>query len=227
MKPEDRVSDHGRWTKVPPKRKPAPKPAPKPAATMWDQAGLFTAWQPQPQISRAAASGFKWIALQVGGDTASAVTQARAAGLHAVAWGLAGAPGWTPEADGYIVQIEASDQYTAALALLPTLPAGKPRAVVTTFGGADTPALVAPLAKLADLALVECYLQDDPVHGNIDQMLWQAQQYGWHRALPVIGLYHEVALAQYPTLGARPYSVWLAEEMRDQDWSDCKARNGA
>ena len=52
-------------------------------------------------------------------------------------------------------------------------------------------------------------------------MLWQARQYGWPLAVPIIGLYREKTLADYPTLDVRGgFSVWRAETMRDADWDD-------
>jgi hypothetical protein len=195
----------------------------------WNAPGLFTAWgfdATSPQWSaaelagKARAAGFRWVAVQTTtGMLLGNALALRDAGLKAVLWGLPGSVWDTNDLfEGYIVQIENPDQYREAVHVLPSLPT--PRAVVTTFGGEDTKGLVKPLLKYTSTALVECYKQDDPIHADIDRMMWQAAQYGWPRAHPVLGLYGGIGLGGYVNLGKRQFSVWTAEEMSDQDWID-------
>lgn len=191
---------------------------------LWHGKGLFTAWAPMTVLEKAASARIDWVALQCSADQAHVqliddeIAQVRRAGLHAVVWGVAPCA-FPTDADGYIVQIETGDQRDAALELLPTLPVGKPRAIVTTFGGSDSADLVKPLRDHVQLALIECYLPDSPIHGDIGRMLWQAHEYGWPAALPVLGLYHGATVDQYT--GFTPsdgFAVWVAEELDDQAW---------
>jgi hypothetical protein len=196
---------------------------------LWDSPGLWTAWgfahgewPASTLAARAAGAGFRWVALQAGQHTAADAEAVRAAGLKYVVWGLA--PFDAPTAaDGCVVQVEDSEQYAAALAQLPKL--GGARAVVTTFGGADTPELVGPLALHASVALVECYRQDDPIHAQIGRMMGQAKHDGWPAARPVIGMWGGVGLDAYPELKPGGYSVWNAEQLSDDGWAQLTAFN--
>lgn len=174
-----------------------------PGRSLFQGRGLFTAWGAGAAPS-ARDAGFDWIALQ------------KSATLwHALP--LQGTAG-----DGWIVQIEGPNQYQAALELLPTLEGEC--AVVTNFGGCDNRELVDALP--VSTCLVECYAPEDPTHADIPRMLWQAGQYSWPIAVPVLGLYHDTGLDAYPLLDrSGPFAVWLAEELRPQDWQDLSTFN--
>lgn len=196
---------------------------------IWDGYGLFTAWgftatgghitfpDPTALAQRAKSAGFDWIACQTGQHDTEIATEIRKAGLKYVCWGIC--PLNPPvKPDAVIVQVENVDQYNKALAQLDSLPT--PRACVTTFGNSDTPDLVAPLNAACDLAIVECYIEDDPIHADVDRMLWQAGQYGWSAAVPIIGLYGDAKLADYKSLDlSKGFSVWVAEELDDDQWT--------
>lgn len=215
-----------------------PVAVPKPAArlTLWDTPGLFTAWgfangdwSGAILGAKARDAGFEWVALQVGQFSGADVSGLRGCGLRIALWEIAGDMQTSQaqlafvQPDGYLLQIEDTSQYQAALAYLR---AGvgdgvRDRAVVTTFGGADAPQLVSQLTERVDMALVECYAQDGPPHGDTLRMTWQARNYGWPRAVPVIGLFHGVPLSQYTIRPfGRGFSVWNAESLNQEDWTD-------
>lgn len=159
------------------------------------------------------------------------------AGLDVYLWGIpddgdhrAALEAFAGIVDGYIVQVENDEQYRA---LLDNLEDGVgenlPRAVVTTFEGVNTTrngAILTPermqpiMAAGITTAFVECYRQDDLRHGDLALMLWQARQYGWPRAVPVIGLFRGNRLRDYGEVASLEgdWGFWNAEQIHPDDW---------
>jgi hypothetical protein len=226
---------------------PSPPQPPVPAPA-WKLPIAFTAWgfedgtlRADVLAARLVEAGVRSIAIQIGPSGPRVAPSDMAildtAGLDVYLWGIAndGDHQAALEAvagivDGYIAQVENDEQYAA---LLDSLEAGvgehMPRAVVTTFEGVNTthnglvqtPERMQPLiAAGITTAFVECYLQDDPRHGDLPLMLWQARQYGWARAVPVIGLFRGYRLRDYgdlPSL-AGAWGFWNAEQIHPDDW---------
>jgi hypothetical protein len=132
-------------------------------------------------------------------------------------------------ADGWIPQIEDDPQY---FALIPHLEAGVgehlPRAIVTNFEdinktreGVPTPERMKTLTDAGiTTAFVECYLQTgDPVHRELDRMIDAAYGYGWHMAIPVIGLYWDVRVRDYDMRKhERAWGFYYVEGVAYDDW---------
>ena len=190
------------------------------------------------QLRRA---GIRSVALEIDELT---LDQARAfdrAGLDVVLWGVGSAgdhrgtiAALRGVADGYLLQIEDDAEYSAAVAKLEAgVGAGLPRAVVTTFEGANTgrngqPLYPERMQRLKDdgvtTAFVECYERDG--HADLSTMKWQSQIYGWPRFVPVIGLYAGARLSDYPQLDAfgQEWSFWRTEQIDPADWKVLEGR---
>lgn len=195
---------------------------------------VFTAWGTAPGgqwenslgslITQAKSAGLSGIAVQATQAQAKHVQQIKDGGLKAYVWDVIG-PGWKARldslnTDGLIVQVEGPGQFDGAVAgLLEDPLPGKPRAVITTYGGLDTPAKWGRLAGLGvEACLVECYAADDPViHADLDKMLWQGTQYGIpkDKLFATVGTYRGERPTAYRGLNERAgmVSLYLAEMM--------------
>lgn len=151
------------------------------------------------------------------GATPEYVQVLKEAGLAVYAWDYAtlndGAEISRLGVDGYIPQIEGPNQDDAVLANFAAgVGKGLYRSVVTTYSGENVP----ELQKYIYTALVECYAPENPPAQYIERMIWQGQQYGWKKLVPVYGLYHDYPLTNYSRL-TRECGIWLAETCSDAD----------
>jgi hypothetical protein len=227
---------------------PLPESPSVPAASTWKLPIAFTAWGFQDGLftakelaDRLVDAGIRSIAIQIdqGGPRATRPDAEifKRAGLDLYLWGIpdAGDHESALEAfegivDGYIAQVENDDQYRALLAILEAgVGENLPRAVVTTFEGINTtrnglirtPERMQPLTAAGiTTAFVECYRQDDESHSRLSLMTWQAGQYGWSHAVPVIGLFRGDRLRDYKDLGSfgRVWGFWNVEQIHPDDW---------
>jgi hypothetical protein len=98
-------------------------------------------------------------------------------------------------------------------------------AIYTDFRGMDTQERAKPWIDAGFLCVTECYLSQNPyaTPANLDFRAWQI---GWPTSYPCISNYNNVDLAYYrdkmtQKSGApfKYFSVYLAEYMRDEDWT--------
>jgi hypothetical protein len=195
---------------------------------------------------RCVEAGIKTIAFQGGQFAPIHVHRARNLGLRIAVWG---SPGGSDadylsmaDAEGYIPQIESTDEYNHCVHNL-TAGVGKGLsiAMVTTLAGLYTytsrnigtpqehPTTV-ETEVLAELgcthAQIECYL-GDMSPGNVEQLMFTADKWrGLYYSLPIIGLGGNQDVSSYqPTIDAygRRFGVYLGEPMRPVDWQAVKA----
>jgi hypothetical protein len=222
----------------------------------WKLPVAFTAWGFESAslvatdlAERLVASGIRSVAIQVDRDGPRA-SRADAAilasrGLDVYLWGIpddgdhaAALEAFAGIVDGYIAQVEDDAQYAALLDNIEAgVGGGLPRAVVTTFEGINTthngllrtPERMQPIVAAGiTTAFVECYRQDHPSHGDLELMLWQAREYGWPEAVPVVGLYRGVRIGDYEGLDARAgsWGFWNVEQIHPDDWPVLEAKVG-
>jgi hypothetical protein len=177
--------------------------------------------------TRARASGFRSLGLQIATARADDVAACKDAGLEVVAWGIASdgdaavVASWG--AVGYLAQIEGPDQRDAALRVLPEIGAQR-RGIVTTGSGLEQ-GQGAEVARWAEVTAVECYGPAGPVYSDLARMTWQMEQYGCAHPFPVVGLYDDVGAEGYPQLAnwGRRFGVWRAAQMPERAWSQVAA----
>src|SRR5215468_2213161 len=160
VRPSDEPAGPGRWWRRRRRRTPKPHPAPSPPPqpppdplTAWPWPLLYCADTGEAAgcAARAAQSGFRAIALQLGTYSQADVDACRAHGLRILGCGIA-----------------------------------------TTFSGLEQPAGAAEITPYISVTMVECYVQDSPIHAELGLMLRQARQYGLPGPVPVVGLYDDV-----------------------------------
>lgn len=167
---------------------------------------------------------------------AADVTTLHAAGLNVIGWGevdantaadlaATGVTGWMP-------QIEGPSQRDNVLAALGAgVGSGMPKAVVTTYGGLDTPADVAALAAAGiTAAAVESYADDG--HSDISVMLAAGQSYGFDldEMVPILGTYRGERPAAYAHFNASiipNYGIYNVPQTSDAQWLDFASVNAS
>lgn len=215
--------------------KPPPPPPPGPPSS-WTLPGpwAFTAWGfqdhaeswPEELSDQCVEAGVGTILIQIGEADPAVADPFHRKGVKVALWGVAGSDDAAAldafNAAGYVPQIEGPGQRDAALASLrASVGAGLSIAIVTTFSSLEDGATWFPqlAAAGANHLLVECYRSDGPNQGDVPRMMWQAKQYGWPLADPIVGLYGGVTLDQYDLTGqGRDWGWWLCEDTEPSDW---------
>lgn len=206
---------------------------------------LFTAWTWKDGagiagevIRRAKLMGAKTVAVQLsqdtGGDPGSTldpqdVQYLHDAGLFVVGWDPVGSPAATQillnglGVDGWLPQVEGPGQRDALIAALQQgVGKGKPKALVTTYGGLDTQpdkqALTAAWGA-EPFTFVECYAADGPIHADVSRMLSQGVVYGFRSDClrGLVGCYRGETPSSYTGLDASNYGGLYLEENASDD----------
>ena len=168
---------------------------------------------------------------------AADVATLQAAGIQVIGWGevdsntgadlaATGVTGWMP-------QIEGPSQYDNVIAALGAgVGAGMPKAVVTTYGGLDTPAKVAALAAAGiDSAAVEVYADiGDYPYSDVDAMLGAGVSYGFDadKLVPMIGTYRGETQDDYTGFDADVipnYGIYNVPQTSDASWAAFRELN--
>lgn len=89
-----------------------------------------------------------------------------------------------------------------------------PAAVVTNFGGLDTPELAAPFINAKFSCITEVHIKEDP-NGTILGRLDYAQRVlKWPAPQVMVGLGNGATMADYPNMEQfSGYSIFAAEEL--------------
>src|SRR5215468_6879645 len=153
VRPSDEPAGPGRWWRRRRRRTPKPHPAPSPPPqpppdplTAWPWPLLYCADTGEAAgcAARAAQSGFRAIALQLGTYSQADVDACRAHGLRILGWGIA-APNDAERlascgAEAYVPEIEGPSHRDAAAAQLESGTGARLlRGIVTTFSGLEQP----------------------------------------------------------------------------------------
>ena len=199
----------------------------------FSQRGVFVAWGLRngtftaDQIAaRVAGAKMKWITLQDPETDEEVLSLRTACRAHGLYFGISSASPSVDHLDRYrpnfyIANIEtpfpAAPFVKAFRAKRPRLPA----AVVTNFGGLDTPAQCKPWIDAKFACLTECYVNDNPL-ATPERMEFEAVRRGWPQAsvFPCLGVYHDFPASNYTDIlhSPRGPSIYLAEAMTPADW---------